>query len=327
MEAVPLATDSGRRFVVTLRMPEQYDGLVIVHIPANVVLNSSNEGNTPSRVLTIDVDTRGPVVSDAKINGDEVVIVFDEDLDEDFVPSAGDFQVSFLKGNAFNVKTVSEVEVATRDVFLLLASPVDSLDAVRVFYDDRGADALRDLAGNRAFGFDMSIRNVTGEARTGVPGEPRNLTAVADGPTAINLEWDEPSSNGGRSITGYLVEVSTDAGATWSDLVRIRTTDTSYSDTGLSGGVTRHYRVSAINFNGTGDPSNEASATTVEVLPGAPRSFTAQARGDVRDPPEVDRPLLQWLEAGHRLPHRMVEHWNRRLVATGRHWAHDHHLH
>ena len=58
----------------------------------------------------------------------------------------------------------------------------------------------------------MSIRNVTGEARTGVPGEPRNLTAVADGPTAIELEWDEPSSNGGRSITGYLIEVSTDAG-------------------------------------------------------------------------------------------------------------------
>ena len=279
--ADPLASASGRRFVVTLRMPEQYDGLVIVHVPANVVENSSNEGNTPSRVLTIDVDTRGPVVSDAKINGDEVVIVFDEDLDEDFVPSAGDFQVSFLKGNAFNVKTVSEVEVATRDVFLLLASPVDSLDAVRLFYDDRGADALRDLAGNRAFGFDMSIRNVTGEARTGVPGEPRNLTAVADGPTAIELEWDEPSSNGGRSITGYLIEVSTDGGDSWATLVHnTRSTDTSYRHTGLSGGVVRHYRVSAINFNGTGDPSNEASATTVEVLPGAPRSFTAQARGD-----------------------------------------------
>ncbi len=280
--ADPLDSDEGRRFVVTMRMPEQYDGLVFFHIPGNVVQNSSQEGNTPSRVVNINVDTRGPVVSDAKVNGDEVVIAFDEDLDEDFVPSTSYFQVAF--GNStvsHDVKTVSRVEVATRDVFLLLASPVDTLDAVRVFYDDRGADALRDLAGNRAFGFDRAVRNVTGEARTGVPGEPRKLTAEADGPDAIILEWEAPSSNGGREITGYLIEWSEDGRDPWSTLERnTRNTDTSYrDDKDLTGGVTRHYRVSAINFNGAGDPSNVADATTEDVLPDAARSLTAQARG------------------------------------------------
>ncbi len=279
-EAVPPGSDSGRRFSVTLRMPEAYSGRVFVHIPANVAQDSaSGDGNLASNSLDIPVDTKGPEVSDAKVNGDEVVIAFDEDLDEGFVPSASDFQVSFLRGNAFNVKTVSGVEVATRDVFLLLASPVDTVDAVRVFYDDRGTNALRDLVGNLAFGFDRQVRNVTGEARTGVPGEPRNLAAVADGPDAIELEWDEPSSNRGREITGYLIEVSADGGDSWDPLER-RHPDTVYRHTRLTGGVTRHYRVSAINFNGTGDPSNVAFATTEAVLPDAPRSFTAQARGD-----------------------------------------------
>lgn len=39
--ADPLDSDEGRRFVVTMRMPEQYDGLVFFHIPGNVVQNSS----------------------------------------------------------------------------------------------------------------------------------------------------------------------------------------------------------------------------------------------------------------------------------------------
>ena len=143
------------------------------------------------------------------------------------------------------------------------------------------ANAIRDPIGNRASGFDMQIRNVTGEARTGVPGEPTNLIATADGPEAIDLEWDAPSSDGGREITGYRIEVSEDGGTTWSNLVsNTGNTDTSYrDDEDLSGGDTRHYRVSARNFNGFGDPSNVAHATTEEVLPDAPRGLTALARG------------------------------------------------
>ena len=278
-EAVPPDSTSGSRFSVKLRMPQEYDGLVVLHIPHSVVVNSSNEGNTASNVLTIDVDTKGPEVSAAQVNGAEVLLVFDEDLDRSFVPSASDFQVSFLRSATFNVKTVSRVELTLRDVFLTLASPVDSLDAVRVFYDDRGANAIRDPIGNRAPGFDIEAANVTAVARTGVPGVPGDLTATADGPDAIDLDWDAPTDIGGREITGYLIEVSTDGGDSWATLERTRNTDTSYRHTGLSGGVTRHYRVSAINFNGTGDPSNVAHATTDDVLPDAPRSLTATAQG------------------------------------------------
>ena len=62
--------------------------------------------------------------------------------------------MSFRRGANVNVKTVSQVGVDGREVFLVLASPVDRADAVTVYYDDRGANAIRDRAGNRAFGFE-----------------------------------------------------------------------------------------------------------------------------------------------------------------------------
>ncbi len=266
-------------YALNLITQPNYEGPVIIGIPSNVAQNTLGEGNI-GRTITLDADNRAPLVEDAKVNGDEVTITFNEDLDERVVPAVSDFSVSFLRGGVFNIKTVSGVEVFGREVFLNLASPVDTLDAVRVFYSDTSANALRDLIGNRVFGFERALRNVTGEARTGLPGAPSNLTAVADGTDAIELEWDEPTTDGGRDITGYLIEVSTNAGATWSNLERnTRNTDTDYRDDGLAAGVTRHYRVSAINFNGAGAPSNVASATTEEVVPGAPRSLTALARG------------------------------------------------
>jgi len=44
----------------------------------------------------------------------------------------------------------------------------------------------------------------------GAPGAPTDLTATADGPTAIKLSWTAPTNDGGSEITGYRIEVSTD---------------------------------------------------------------------------------------------------------------------
>ncbi len=115
------------------------------------------------------------------------------------------------------------------------------------------------------------------------PSAPRSLTATADGPTTINLSWTAPESTGGTSITGYLIEVSTDGGTTFGPLVPSHST-TSYSHTGLTAGTTRHYRVSAINNVDTSTPSDVAMATTsaqaTATAPGAPTSLTATASGE-----------------------------------------------
>ena len=277
---------NARSFSARLEMPEDYDGLVTVHIPADRVYNNSNppEWNLPSTTIVEDVDTRAPsrvVPGGTRITGDKVDILFNEDLDRRFVPAISDFAVGFTRRGAFDRKTVVAVEMSTRQVFLHLDSPVEAGDVVEVIYFDTGPNAIRDLVGNRASSFtDQNVANLTGTTPTGLPGAPRNLAAVADGADAIDLEWDRPSSEGGARITGYLIEWSEDGRDPWSTLVRTRDTATVYRDEDVSAGETRHYRVSAVNFNGEGPASNVASATTEHVLPGAPRRLEARARGD-----------------------------------------------
>ena len=121
-------------------------------------------------------------------------------------------------------------------------------------------------------------------AAAGTPGAPTSLTATANGRTQINLTWTAPVSDGGATITGYKIEVSADAGSSWSTLVTNTTsTTTSYSHASLSTGTPRHYRVSAINSVGAGAASTVTSATTAAATtPSAPTSLTATANGRTR---------------------------------------------
>ncbi len=116
-----------------------------------------------------------------------------------------------------------------------------------------------------------------------VPAAPSQLTATAAGRTRINLSWTAPNDNGGAAITGYQIEVSPNGTSNWSDLEANTTaTATTYAHTGLSAGVTRHYRVRAINSVGNSDASNTASATTDTpnaTVPAAPSQLTATAAG------------------------------------------------
>ena len=102
----------------------------------------------------------------------------------------------------------------------------------------------------------------------GSPDAPRKLTAQA-GNGQVTLQWMAPTWNGGSDITGYKIEVSTDGGNNWTDLVAdTNSTDTTYSHTGLASSSTYHYQVSAINDLGTGPVSNTVSATAMSSAPG-----------------------------------------------------------
>ena len=118
---------------------------------------------------------------------------------------------------------------------------------------------------NWADGETVAVRLV----RLNKPTVPRNLHAKGDSNTQIDLSWRAPAKTGGSDVTGYKIEVSTDGGNNWTDLVAdTASTDTTYPHTGLSMGDVRHYRVSAINAVGTSPVSNVASATAVATAPG-----------------------------------------------------------
>ena len=126
--------------------------------------------------------------------------------------------------------------------------------------------------------------------RLNPPSAPRNLHAKGHSTTQINLSWRAPAKTGG--ITGYKIEVSTDGGDNWSDLVAdTASTDTSYGHAGLMSGDTRHYRVSAINAAGTSPVSNTASATAEATLPGL-RSALVERTNSLVVRLEFDEPLV-----------------------------------
>ena len=108
------------------------------------------------------------------------------------------------------------------------------------------------------------------------PGRPTGLTARAQGTSRIELEWTAPT--GGGPVTGYWIEWSSTGTGGWTRRVR-NSRATSYTDTGLSAGTTRHYRVAAINTAGEGPWSRVVQATTEVTVPGAPTSFTVRPNG------------------------------------------------
>ena len=132
----------------------------------------------------------------------------------------------------------------------------------------------------------------SGTGRTGasVPGAPTSLSATASGSTQIDLSWTAPGSDGGSSITGYKIEISSDGSA--NRTVHVATTGnpaTTYSHIGLAAGTTRHYRVSASNANGAGSPSNTDSAgddSADEGARGGRRGDGLLERAGERDVPD-----------------------------------------
>ena len=101
-----------------------------------------------------------------------------------------------------------------------------------------------------------------------LPGQPTGLEAAAAGQTAIDLSWTAPAEAVEPAILGYRIEWSPDGSSDWTELLEdTGSAATTYTDSGLAPGTTRHYRVSAINLVGTGAPSASAAATTGPVPP------------------------------------------------------------
>ena len=173
--------------------------------------------------------------------------------------------------------TTGDTEVGTDSVSGLDASESGhesvSLDAPSTpgtYYYGACVDAVSDES-DAQNNCSPAVRVTVGSA-VSVPGSATGLTATANGSTQIDLSWTAPSDDGGASITGYKIGVSTN-GSSWSDLVaNTGSTTTSYSHTGLMAGSTRHYRVSAINSAGSGPASNVANDTTAtaDSATGAP---------------------------------------------------------
>ena len=97
-----------------------------------------------------------------------------------------------------------------------------------------------------------------------VPTQPLSLTvARGDQIQELDASWQAPSSNGGSAITGYKVQwkETADSWDTAADVSEATVTGTTYTITGLTGGVEYTVRVIATNVVGDGPASVEATGT------------------------------------------------------------------
>ena len=182
--------------------------------------------------------------------------------DDDFTHDGTDYAITaiFLRTNG-QLEITFDTDLATATQGLTLN--VDGTAFAFEDADSKRADARVWFSSGLSWSAGDTV-SLTLTDPADAPDKPTGLTATASGMTQIDLEWVAPADNGGAAISGYRIEVSADAGTTWTDLVaNTGTTSVTYSHTGLTAGTTRHYRVSAINTNGTGDASDAANATTV----------------------------------------------------------------
>jgi YVTN family beta-propeller protein len=108
---------------------------------------------------------------------------------------------------------------------------------------------------------DSGTVSVLSSPETG-PGSPSALTATA-ADAAVALSWTAPSSDGGSTVTDYIVQYKASASSAWGTFIDGVSTATSARVTGLTNGTAYDFRVSAVNSVGTGAASVAAVATPV----------------------------------------------------------------
>ena len=158
----------------------------------------------------------------------------------------------------------------------------DTEEDTRTSYRHRGLSAGTTrhyrVAAINSYGRGEWSRVARATTETLVPGAPTNLRAQPGGATSIELSWDAPASGAGGSITGYRIEWSRTGNSPWSVVeADTNTRRTAYTDTPLTPGSRRFYRVRAINDEGFGGWSNVADATTEAAKPGAPAGLSVTA--------------------------------------------------
>lgn len=133
------------------------------------------------------------------------------------------------------------------------------------------------LTNGRTYSVEVRAVNAvgTGAASTSVdatpaalPGAPTSLIATPAGGSLV-LDWGAPASDGGTSITDYVIEVATNAAGPFSVFADGTSSATAATVTGLTNGTQYVVRVSAVNAIGTSAAAGPVSATPVDV-PDAP---------------------------------------------------------
>lgn len=153
------------------------------------------EGNDAASLSKYSVDNNTadnvrPKIIKATIDGDNLVLSYDEALDSARIAGASAFSV-YVNGEEVALQSKTPVSVSGSDVSLKLAAPVEIGDQVKVDYFDPTAlddgNATQDLVGNDA----DSLNNYTVINNTADQTAPKFVSATIVG-DELTMTYDEP---------------------------------------------------------------------------------------------------------------------------------------
>ena len=155
-------------------------------------------------------------------------------------------------GSTFSVDNNGMVRVANNallDYYALAADP--SLYAARF-------ELFVNITNTNNATYNETNRRVLIDVRKFYPPVPGGLAAAVDTGLRIKLSW-----GGGAEATSFTIKRSTSPGGPYTAVGT--TTNSTYSDSGLTNGMTYYYVVSAVNANGESANSVEVNATAQAV--------------------------------------------------------------
>lgn len=104
-----------------------------------------------------------------------------------------------------------------------------------------------------------------------LPADPTNLTVTAISSAQVDLAWTDNATN----EDGFVIQRSSDAGATWTQVGQTTADIVTFSDTSVLPLSTYTYQVYAFNLGGNSLPSNPATVSTPDGPPVAPSNLSA----------------------------------------------------
>jgi hypothetical protein len=103
------------------------------------------------------------------------------------------------------------------------------------------------------------------DAPAQLPGAPTAVSGTAKNNTEITVSWTAPESNGGASITDYVVQYSSNSGSTWTTFADGTSALTRATVTGLTTGAAYIFKVATTNSVGTGSYSSNSASVTAAI--------------------------------------------------------------
>jgi hypothetical protein len=167
------------------------------------------------------------------------------------------------------------------------------------------------IRGVNCFGTGMedgeAFTQATAAGSSNIPAAPSGFTATSNFADSVSLSWTDNSASPAED--GFDIEVSTNAGSSYSSVTTTAQNATSYSHTGRVESTAYLYRIRATNTSGSSSWVTASSVTT----PAAVQSFTATAASST----QIN---LSWtdksgVETGFRIE-RSTDNSNWSLVTT-----------